>query len=51
MENLLPRVDRKYNEEHFEKKIDLLRCTLPMKREFSLSEFCFGSTKFGFRDY
>ena len=50
MENLLPRLDRKCNEEHFEKKFDLLRCALSVKREFSLRKFCFGGTKFGVLD-
>ena len=36
MKNLLPRDDRKCNEEHFEKKFDLLRYFLSLKRKFSL---------------
>ena len=34
--NLLPRDDRKCNEEHFEKKFGLLRYFLSLKRKFSL---------------
>ena len=33
--NLLPRDDRKCNKEHFEKKFDLLRYFLSLKRKFS----------------
>ena len=50
MKNLLPRDDRKCNEEHFEKKFDFLRYFLSLKRTFSWGKFCFCSTKFGFRD-